>query len=451
LVDVRGYANCGVEHRPNFADSAPIIADVNGDGTAEIIVVGNVYNCAASPYQSLYQMPFIFRLDRTRWSGSGFDWTAIPVPGPNSGPQAEDYNVIESAVPNAVAADLDGDGRKEILFPSYDGKLHAYWLDKTEHGSWPYDVPGAGIRFAGEPAVADLDNDGRAEVLFTSWPQKAGNGVGQLHILNYLGVQLHAIDLPVAAGTWNGGLAAPTLANIDADPDLELVAGTSHSGVVAYDLPNTANARLLWSTGRGSGKRSGVAKPEREYRSGFADVPPWTPFYSFVNTIALNNITAGCYSNPLLFCVGNGVTRAQMAVFLLRSQYGPAYVPPACTTPQFADVPCSHPFASWINDLVARGVTAGCGGGAYCPDAVVTREQMAVFLLRTRLGPAYNPPACTTATFTDVPCSSLFSAWVYDLVARGITGGCGGNAYCPASGATRGQMAVFLVRTFALQ
>ena len=106
-------------------------------------------------------MPFILKRDRTRWSGSGFDWTAIPLPGPGSAPQAEDYNVIESALPNPVVADLDGDGRKEILFPSYDGRLHAYWLDKTEHGSWPYDVPGAGIRFAGEPVVADLDATAR--------------------------------------------------------------------------------------------------------------------------------------------------------------------------------------------------------------------------------------------------------------------------------------------------
>jgi hypothetical protein len=452
-VDLRGYANCGVEHRPNFADSAPIIGDVNGDGTAEIIVVGNVYNCGTNPYTSLYQMPFIFRLDRTRWSGSGFDWTAIPVPGAGSAPLSEDYNVIETAVPNPALADLDGDGRKEILFPSYDGKLHAYWLDKTEHGSWPYDVPGAGIRFASEPVVADLDNDGHAEVLFTSWPQKSVGGVGQLHVLSYLGVQLFAIDLPASfpAGTWNGGLGAPTLANIDADPDLELVTGTAHAGVVAYDLPNTANARVLWSTGRGSGKRSGVAKPEREWRTGFADTPPWTLYYPFVNTVALNGVAGGCLASPPLFCWANPVTRGQMAVFLLRSQLGAAYVPPACTAPVFNDVPCSHPFAAWINDLVARGVTGGCGNGAYCPDSGVTREQMAVFLLRMRFGPAYNPPACTTPTFSDVPCSSPFATWIYDLVARGITSGCATGTYCPTSAAVRGQMAVFLVRTFGLR
>ncbi len=262
-VDLRGYANCGVEHRPTFEGSAPVVTDVDGDGVPELIVVGNVYNCGTNT--SLYHMPFIFKLDRTRWNGSGFDWTVIPTPGPGSAPRSEDYNVIENVVPNAVVADLDGDGLKEILFPSYDGKVHAYWLDKTEHGSWPYIVPTRGapgddFRFASEPVVVDLDNDGHAEVIFTSWPKKATGGVGQLHVLDYLGRELYRVDLPTPAigAGWNGSLGAPTIANIDSDPDLELVMGTNASGVVAYKLPNTANARVLWGTGRGNYGRTGV-------------------------------------------------------------------------------------------------------------------------------------------------------------------------------------------------
>jgi hypothetical protein len=119
-------------------------------------------------------------------------------------------------------------------------------------------------------------------------------------------------------------------------------------------------------------------------------------------------------------------------------------------TPTFADVPCSSPYARWIEELVRRTVTCGCGQGNYCPTAPVTREQMAVFLLRTLLGPTYTPPACVTPTFSDVPCASVFARWIYDLVARGITGGCGGGQYCPAQSATRGQMSVFLVTTFGL-
>jgi hypothetical protein len=266
-VDLRGYANCGVEHRPNFADSAPIVADVNADGVPEMIVVGNVYNCGTNPYTSLYQMPFILKLDRTRWSGSGFDWTAIPVPGPGSGPRSEDYNMIETAQPNPVAADLDGDGRLEILFPSYDGRLHAWWLDKTEHGSWPYIVPATGsggdtFRFASEPVVADLDGDDQAEVIFASWPKKGTGRSGHLHVLSALGVELHRVSLPAPAigATWNGGLGAPTLADIDGDGELEVVLGTPASGVVAFDLPGSAGARVLWRTGRGGYRRTGTTE-----------------------------------------------------------------------------------------------------------------------------------------------------------------------------------------------
>jgi hypothetical protein len=260
-VDLRGYANCGTEHRPNFADSAPVLADLDHNGVREVIVVGNVYNCGTSPYTSLYQMPFIFNADRSRWSGAGYDWTVIPTPDASAGPISEDYNVIETAVPNPVVADLDGDGLEEILYASYDGRLHAYWLDKTEHGNWPYRVynPAEGFfRFASEPAVADLDNDGKSEVIFASWTQKGSNHSGKLHILDYLGNKMYEVDLPAGVGEdWNGAMAAPTLANIDTDPDLEVVLVTAASGVVAYDLPGSAQARILWGTGRGNYMRSG--------------------------------------------------------------------------------------------------------------------------------------------------------------------------------------------------
>lgn len=159
-----------------------------------------------------------------------------------------------------------GDGSLEIIFPSYDGRMHAFWLDKTEHGNWPYSIYKGSegfYRFASEPAIADLDNDGHAEVIFGSWVEKGTHKTGKLHILNYHGAPLFEIDLPAAYGgpDWNGALAAPTLANIDADPDLELVLNTAHSGVVAYDLPGTADARILWGTGRGSYLRNGSPDP----------------------------------------------------------------------------------------------------------------------------------------------------------------------------------------------
>ncbi len=261
-VDLRGYAHCGTEHRPNFAHTPAAIVDVNGDGVNEVIAMGNVYNCGTTPYTSLYEMAFIFKGDRSRWAGSGYNWEVIPTPTGNAAPISEDYNVIESNMTNPVAADLDGNGLMEILFPSYDGRLHAYWLDKTEKHNWPHAVYNAAEgfrRFASEPVVADLDNDGKAEVIFTSWVQKGTNRTGKLHILNYQGSTLFAIELPAAFGSsnWNGALAAPTLANLDNDADLEIVINTAHSGFVAYDLPGTSNARILWGTGRNNYQRSG--------------------------------------------------------------------------------------------------------------------------------------------------------------------------------------------------
>ena len=57
-------------------------------------------------------------------------------------------------------------------------------------------------------------------------------------------------------------------------------------------------------------------------------------------------------------------------------------VSPAPEVATFNDVPASHPFFQFIEALVASGITAGCGGGRYCPDNPVTRGQMAVFLAK---------------------------------------------------------------------
>ena len=137
-----------------------------------------------------------------------------------------------------------------------------------------------------------------------------------------------------------------------------------------------------------------------------------------------------------------------MAVFLLKSEHGSAYVPPPCTG-VFADVPCPSLFADWIEQLAAEGITAGCGGDNYCPSLPVTRAQMAVFLLKTKHGSAFVPPPCT-GIFGDVPCPSLFADWIEQLAAEQITGGCGGGNYCPDNPNTRAQMSAFLVKTFGM-
>jgi hypothetical protein len=179
----------------------------------------------------------------------------------------------------------------------------------------------------------------------------------------------------------------------------------------------------------------------------FPDVQASHPFYSYVENTLHYDITAGCGGGD--YCPGASVTRSQMAVFLLKAEHGAEYAPPQCTG-VFGDVPCPGLFANWIEQLAAEGITAGCGGGDYCPAEPVTRAQMAAFLLNVEHGSTYAPPSCT-GIFADVLCPSLFADWIEQLAAEEITGGCGGGNYCPNNPNTRGQMAVFLVKTFGLE
>jgi hypothetical protein len=184
----------------------------------------------------------------------------------------------------------------------------------------------------------------------------------------------------------------------------------------------------------------------------FMDVAPNASGFAHIESIYAAGITGGCTTNPLKYCPGNTVTRGQMAVFILRGKYGGGYTPPAVGgSTGFADVPISHPFAAWIKQLAAENITGGCGGGNYCPNSPVTRAQMAIFLLRGKYGGAYTPPAVGGTTgFADVPTTHSAAAWIKQFAAEGITGGCGGGNYCPNTSVTRAQMAIFLQRTFSL-
>ncbi len=182
----------------------------------------------------------------------------------------------------------------------------------------------------------------------------------------------------------------------------------------------------------------------------FLDVTPAHQFYSFVTTLVSNGITAGVGGS--LYGVDQGTKRQQMAVFLLKAEHGLCYVPPPCAS-AFPDVPCPSTFADWIEALAAEGITTGCGGGNFCPNNFVTRRQMAVFLLKTEHGSSYVPPACA-GVFDDVPCPGAAAVdFIERLAAEGITGGCQASPplYCPDNSSTRGQMAVFIVKTFGLQ
>jgi hypothetical protein len=180
----------------------------------------------------------------------------------------------------------------------------------------------------------------------------------------------------------------------------------------------------------------------------FVDVPDQHWAAAWINELYHEGITSGCSENPLSYCPEENVTRAQMAIFILRSMHGSTYVPPSSTS-SFSDVPSSYWAAAWINELYHEGITSGCGVDplVFCPDQTVTRAQMAVFLLRAKHGSTYLPPDSANI-FSDVDSQHWAKNWINQFYTQGFTHGCTQNplSYCPDNNVTRAEMSIFLLR-----
>jgi hypothetical protein len=186
----------------------------------------------------------------------------------------------------------------------------------------------------------------------------------------------------------------------------------------------------------------------------FLDVDDASLFQPFIYAAAGAGIMPGCDPESFLFCPAAQVTRADMAGFILRAVHGADFVPEPYAG-AFGDVHAGDYNADYIQSFYDEGFTAGCGGGNFCPDAIHTRAQTAVFILKGTHGVAYAPPPCdTTHQFDDVPCPPTpqfpFADWVGQLFVEGITAGCGPTTFCPDAGIPNEQMATFLVKAFSI-
>jgi hypothetical protein len=195
----------------------------------------------------------------------------------------------------------------------------------------------------------------------------------------------------------------------------------------------------------------------------FDDVPKTSSQWPYVEALVREGITGGCSGSPPLYCPDSNVTRAAMAKFLCLAA-GKIWLDRVTAT--FADVPKTHPFFGWIERLADSGSWGGTAptGGCriegstkyYCPNDPVTRQQMAKFLC-VAAGKTWLDRA--SATFGDVPKTHMFFGWIERLAeptswgGSPVTGGCAGGPprlYCPTQNVTRGQMAVFIVKAFAI-
>ena len=183
----------------------------------------------------------------------------------------------------------------------------------------------------------------------------------------------------------------------------------------------------------------------------FLDVATTDFAYQYIQAVFNAGVTVGCNLSLRLYCPVAPTSRAEMAVFLLKAKLGPGHLPAGATGGIFSDVHPGEFAADWIEDLAGMGITGGCGGGKYCPNRDVSRAEMAVLLLKTSQGAAYAPQLATGLVFKDVHPGDFAADWIEDLAGRGITGGCDlVPDYCPGRPVSRAEMAVFLTKTFNL-
>lgn len=171
-------------------------------------------------------------------------------------------------------------------------------------------------------------------------------------------------------------------------------------------------------------------------------------FIAAIDAILSKGITSGCTTSG--YCPSQNLTRGEMAVFIIRSIYGSnnfTYNP----TPWFTDT-VDTPFFKYIQKMKELGITSGCGGQTYCPNDNVTRAEMAVFIIRARYGANYNFDYSPSPYFTDAvstpadPSYTAFFRYIQRLRQDNITAGCTATTFCPNDIVTRDQVAVFLSR-----
>ncbi len=117
----------------------------------------------------------------------------------------------------------------------------------------------------------------------------------------------------------------------------------------------------------------------------------------------------------------------------------------------FTDVPCSDPDARHIKLAFQQSITAGCTGSTFCPDTAITRAQMAVFMVKGYRGASFVPQSCPPAVnpFTDFTCSGPYAAYapfIIQLYNDHVTGGCGLNTFCPGDPIGEWETLVWLAK-----
>jgi hypothetical protein len=245
--------------RSEFSYSPPVIADVDADGDAEIVLAGDHEHSQSTDNQGI--TVWVLNHDMTRPSG----WDP---PKDTGAPLAFDdlgHNIVP-VQPGPAVGDIDAEPGLEIVVPAYDGRLYAFRSNGEVFWTFTFATTGIPYTGASEPLLVDLNGDGAPEIVFTTYSsgdQGTPETPAHLIVLDGGGNELQRVELFA-----RGSMAAPSVGNLDDDDELELVVslkdtvGAGQGGVQIFDLPGSAENCVLWGTGRGNAARTGYVAPQ---------------------------------------------------------------------------------------------------------------------------------------------------------------------------------------------
>ncbi|MBQ4109933.1 MAG: VCBS repeat-containing protein [Clostridia bacterium] len=231
-----------------FGHAKAAVVDLDYDGKNEVVVTGIMANRKYRPVYppTEYMTLFITNGDRTRYTNKalGYDWTTIPTD--LGAPLVQNPKTLSSMVQQEpIVSDLDGDGKYEILFASYNGKVECFALNKKAPGAWPFSLTKRSspmFEYASSPVCVDLDWDGKKEVIFTSFYDDTQyltpDNTGYLYIVDCYGTLISKTPLPRAKENSmpNGAMSSPVVADIDSNGDWEIVINTLNGAICVFDI-----------------------------------------------------------------------------------------------------------------------------------------------------------------------------------------------------------------------
>lgn len=234
----------------HHTNTAPALADIDGDGVAELVFLASVQNAAQDDREQGVAL-WVLKPDGTRPA----DWVE-PLHFSDYLSGLWDYgetNIV--AITNQVSvAELDPDrAGPEMVFAGFDGKIHA--VDSSRNVLWSVAYTQSDVVATGGVVIGDLSGDGAPEIVFATYSTEVG--FGELFVLDGGGNLLHRLPLP-----GRGAMPVPTLADADNDGAVDIIVSLkdSENGAPQILVFGVAGARencLSWPTGRGNTLRNG--------------------------------------------------------------------------------------------------------------------------------------------------------------------------------------------------